>query len=192
MRYFIFSMLFIAVLTSCQQGSYIALRDAEKGMFLDRSRKVSVNTFFDRRMESELESQLSKDWHIVNEDLDFVYFGQLMKQNNFVMINPFYRVDKHKLTEVFPGFRNIEGKHIKAKVFQTYIKPIIEDEIMRQCPQSFNVQFSKRQYRLTKDGITANIKLLGRCYERRILRASVEVLFDPENLDEIMAETQIK
>lgn len=192
MRYFLFFILFILIFSSCQQGSYIALRDAEKGMFLDRSRKVSVNTFFDRRMESELESQLSKDWHIVNEDLDYVYFGQLMKQNNFVMINPFYRVDKHKLIELFPGFRNIEGKHIKAKVFQTYVKPIIEDEIMSQCPQSFNVQFSKRQYRLTKDGIQANINLQGKCYEKRILRANLNLLFNPENLDEIIAETHIK
>lgn len=192
MKYFIIPILFLIVLSSCQQGSYIALRDAEKGMFLDRSRKVSVNTFFDRRMESELESQLSKDWHIVNEDLNYVYFGQLMKKNNFIMINPFYRVDKEKLNNLFPGFRDIEGKHIKAKVFQTYVKPIIEDEIMNQCPQSFNVQFSKRQYSLTKEGIQASISLQGRCYEKRILRADLKVLFDPENLEVLSTETRIR
>lgn len=189
MKYLIVPILLL-VFASCEQRAYIALKDAERGMFLDRSQKVTVNTFFDRRMESELESQLSKDWYIVNEDLDFVYFGQLMKKNNYTMINPFYRVRKDKLDTLFPGYRNIEGKHIKAKVFQTFVKPIIEEQIMSQCPQSFNVQFSKRQYKLTREGISADIKLQGKCYEKRILRADMNILLNPNNL-EVIEETII-
>lgn len=192
MKYFIIPFMLLMLFTSCQQGAYIALKDAEKGMFLDRSKRVSVKTFFDRRMESELESQLSKDWHIVNEDMDFVYFGQLMSKNGYTMINPFYRVYKNKLDTLFPGFREIEGKHIKAKVFQSYIKPIIEETIMINCPQSFNVQFSKRQYKLTKEGIVADIKLKGKCYEKNVVRADLHIILDPENLDELYAETRIK
>ena len=106
------------------------------------------------------------------------------------MINPFYRVRKDKLDTLFPGYRNIEGKHIKAKVFQTFVKPIIEEQIMSQCPQSFNVQFSKRQYKLTREGISADIKLQGKCYEKRILRADMNILLNPNNL-EVIEETII-
>lgn len=192
MRYFLIPILLLLIVTSCNQGGYIALKDAERGMFLDRSRKVSTNTFFDRRMESELESQLSKDWYIVNEDLEYVYFGQLMKQNGFTMINPFYRVDRVKLDSLFPGYRSIEGKHIKAKVFQSFIKPVIEEHVMNKCPQSFNIQFSKRQYKLTKDGIAADVKLQGKCYEKRVMRADINVLLDPESLEVLEEKTSIK
>lgn len=184
--------MLLMLLTSCDRGGYIALKDAERGMFLDRSQRVSVNTFFDRRMESELESQLSKDWYIVNEDLDNVYFGRLMKKNGFTMIKPFYRVDREKLSQKFPGYRSLEGKHIKAQVFQSFIKPIIEKHVMSICPQSYNVQFSKRQYKLTNDGIEASIKMQGKCYENNIMRADIVVLLNPENLEVLVEEINIR
>ncbi|MDO5656649.1 MAG: hypothetical protein Q4G27_10985 [Flavobacteriaceae bacterium] len=182
----------ILLLTSCQNTSYIALHDAEKGMFLDRARRVSVNTFFDRRMQSELESQLSKDWYIVNEDEDFVYFGQLMKKSSFTMINPFYKVRRAQLDSIFPGYRSIEGKHIKAKVFQSYVKPVIEERLLVNCPQSYNIQYAKRSYKLTNEGILAQVNFTGKCYEQKIFKANLHVLLNPENLEVINAETNLK
>lgn len=143
-------------------------------------------------MESELESRMSKDWYIVNEDLDYVYFGQLMKKNGYTMINPFYKVDKVKLDTLFPGYRSIEGKHIKAKVFQSYIKPILEERLMSLCPQSFNVQYGKRAYKLTKEGIESDIVFTGKCYENKIFKADLHVLLNSENLEIIDAETNLK
>lgn len=191
MKKIIYVFLVGFVLTSCSTKSYIALKDAEKGMFLDRSRKVSVQTFFDRRLESELESQLSKDWYIVNEDMEYVYFGQLMKKNGFTMINPFLKVNKEKLASVFPGYRSIEGKHIKAKVFQSFVKPILEERLMNMCPQSFNVQYSKREYKLTSSGIEANVDFTGRCYENKVFKAALHVLLNPENLEVIDADSNL-
>ena len=185
-------LLFMLILASCSQGSYIALHDAERGMFLDRANKVSVSTFFDRRMESELESQLSKDWHIVNEDAEYVYFGQLMKKNGFTTINPFYKVNKDNLINEFPGFRSIEGKHIKAKVFQSYIKPLIEERLIQLCPSSYNVQYAKRNYKLTSEGIQSDISFIGKCYEDKIFKADLHVLLNSENLEVINADTNLK
>ena len=192
MRNFLAIFAVIMLLTSCHHTSYIALQDAEKGMFLDRASRVSVNTFFDRRMESELESQLSKDWHIVNEDENFVYFGQLMKKNSFTMINPFYKVNRVDLDTIFPGYRSIEGKHIKAKVFQSFVKPVLEERLLSHCPQSYNVQYAKRSYKLTEAGIASNVVFTGKCYEKKIFKADLHVLLDSENLEVINAETNLK
>ena len=191
-KYFIALQIILLTLTSCQHTSYIALKDAEKGMFIDRARKVSVKTFFDRRMESELESQLSKDWYIVNEDVNFVYFGQLMKKNGFTMINPFYKVNRQDLDTIFPGYRSIEGKHIKAKVFQSFVKPVIEERLLTICPQSYVVQYAKRDYKLTDEGIKANVIFTGKCYEEKIFKADLHVLLNSENLEVINAETNLK
>lgn len=182
----------LLILTSCGHKGYIALQDAEKGMFLDRASTTSVSTFFDRRLENELESQLSKDWHIVNEDSEYIYYGQVMKKNGFTMINPFYKVKKEVLIEKFPGFRSIEGRHIKAKVFQNFIKPVIKEQLINVCPQSFNVQYAKRQYTLTDQGIKSDISFTGRCYENKILKANLHVLLNPENLEVINADTDLK
>lgn len=193
MRYLTLTLLGILLLnSSCSSPSYIALKDAERGMFLDRSQKVSVQRFFDYRLESELESQLSKDWYIVNEDIEYVYFGQLMKKNGFTMINPFYKVAKEKLDTLFPGYRSIEGKHIKAKVFQSYVKPVIEESLIPLCPQSYNIQYSKRQYKLTDKGIEADVYFTGKCYENKVFKAALHVLLNPENLEVIDAETNLK
>ncbi|MGI9527860.1 MAG: hypothetical protein ACR2MS_12200 [Weeksellaceae bacterium] len=192
MRIFAIFLIFILTLTSCNKGGYIALQDAERGMFLDRAQTKSTKTFFDRRMESELEASYKKDWYIVNEDLEYIYFGLLVKQNNFTIINPFYKVKRDRLTEKFPGFRSIEGKHIKAKVFQTFVKPILDERLLTICPQSYNVQYGKRQYRLTDEGITADVDFTGRCYENKIFNAKVKVLLDATNMDVIESEVNYK
>ena len=171
---------------------YITLQDAEQGLFLDRSRKVSVQTFFNRRMDSELKSRVNKDWFIVNEDMDYVYFGQLEKRNNIPMVNPFYRVDKAELDSIFPGYRSIEGKHIKAKVFQSFVKPILEQRLMSLCPQSYNVDYKRKDYSLTDKGIETDVKFIGRCYEDKIFSAEVNGILDPENLEIIDQKTKIK
>lgn len=192
MKQIVTLIISIVLFSSCSNKGYIALQDAEKGMFLDRASISSVSTFFDRRLENELESQLSKDWHIVNEDSDYIYFGQLMKKNGFTMINPFYKVKKEELLKKFPGFRSIEGRHIKAKVFQNFIKPVIKEHLIDVCPQSFNVQYSKRQYSLTENGIKADVSFVGKCYEDKIIKANLHVLLNPENLEVIEADTDLK
>lgn len=179
-------------LASCNRYSYIALRDAERGMFLDRASSVSVTTFFDRRMESELNSNFKKDWFIVNEDMNYVYFGQVSTRNGFTMVNPFYKVNKERLESVFPGYRSIEGKHIKAKVFQSFISPVLKEKLSNLCPQSYSVQYSKRSYKLIPEGIASEISFVGKCYEDRIFRADVHVLLDAKNLDVINSDTQLK
>lgn len=163
--------------------NYIALQDAEQGLFLDRSKKVSVNTFFNRRMESELKSRIDRNWYIVNEDLDHVYFGQMKKENNITMINPFYRVDKASLDSIFPGYRSIEGKFIKAKIFQSFVKPIIEERLNTLCPQSQQIDYKKRDYKLTKNGIESEVKFVGKCYEKRIFTAEIKATLNPKNLE---------
>ena len=176
---------------SCS-SNYIALQDAEKGLFLDRSKKVSTQTFFNRRMDSELKSRINKDWFIVNEDLDYVYFGQLEKRNNIPMVNPFYRTDKAELDSIFPGYRSIEGKHIKAKVFQSLVKPILEERLMTLCPQSYQIDYKKKSYDLTKEGIETSVKFIGRCYEDKIFTAEVNAILNPKNLEIIKQEINIK
>ena len=192
MRYLavLFSCVFFTL--SCSQGSYIALHDAEQGMFLNRAKRTSVNTFFDRRMESELESRMSKDWYIVNEDSAYVYYGQLMKKNGYTMINPFFKVNGDKLDTLFPGYRSIEGKHIKAKVFQSFVKPVLEERLMTTCPQSYNVQYAKREYRLTDKGIESQVVFTGKCYENKMFKADLHVLLDSDNLEVLDAETNLK
>lgn len=192
MRNIICILVILISLSSCHRGGYIALQDAERGMFLDRAKTKSVDTFFDRRMESELENSYKRDWYIVNEDLEYIYFGLLIKQNGFTIIKPFYKVNRDKLTQKFPGFRSIEGKHIKAKVFQTFVKPIIDERLLTICPQSYNIQYSKRQYNLTNDGIQAHVEFTGRCYENKIFNAQVKVLLDAMNMDIINSETNYK
>lgn len=192
MKYLTVLFSFIFITLSCSQGSYIALNDAEQGMFLDRAQRTSVNTFFDRRMESELESRMSKDWYIVNEDSAYVYYGQLMKKNGYTMINPFYKVSREKLDTLFPGYRSIEGKHIKAKVFQSFVKPVLEERLISNCPQSFNVQYAKREYRLTSQGIESQVVFTGKCYENKMFKADLHVLLDSENLEVLNAETNLK
>lgn len=179
-------------LTSCDRYSYIALRDAERGMFLERASTTSVKTFFDRRMESELNSNFKKDWIIVNEDMEYVYFGQISTRNGFTMVNPFYKVNKESLESVFPGYRSIEGKHIKAKVFQNFVKPVLKEKLSNLCPQSYKVQYSKRDYYLSNKGIVSNISFIGKCYEDRIFRADISLLLDSKNLDVINSDTQLK
>lgn len=188
------ALIFFALisLSSCDRYSYIALKDAERGMFLDRASTVSLNTFFDRRMESELNSNFKKDWIIVNEDMEFVYFGQISTRNGFAMVNPFYKVNKERLESVFPGYRSIEGKHIKAKVFQNFVKPVLKEKLSNLCPQSYKVKYSKRDYSLSKDGIVSNISFIGKCYEERIFRADIHLLLDSKNLDVISSDTQLK
>lgn len=180
---YIFLFIGIISLYSCNRGGYIALSDAEKGMFLDRASTKSVNTFFYRRMEGDLNSNNKKEWIIVNEDLDYIYFGLLVNQNGFNVVNPFYKVNREQLNKEFPGFRNIKGGHVKAKVFQTFIKPILDERLVSICPDSYNVDYSKKQYELTKDGIESVVEFTGRCYEDKIFKAKVNVLLDPSNID---------
>ncbi|MXV37848.1 hypothetical protein GO491_04015 [Flavobacteriaceae bacterium Ap0902] len=192
MRYITITLIALITLTSCNKGGYIALRDAERGMFLDRANKVSINTFFDRRMESELESNYRHDWQIVNEDLEYIYFGTFVEKNGFTIVSPFYKVDREKLTERFPGFRSIEGKHIKAKVFQSFVKPIIDSRLLTLCPQSYNVQYGKRSYKLTDQGIESSIDFTGRCYEDKIFTAKVNILLDPSNIEVLDSDTNYR
>lgn len=172
--------------------NYIALQDAEQGMFLERSQKASVQTFFNRRMESELKGRMNKNWYIVNEDMDNVYFGQIQKDNNIAMVNPFYRVNKTDLDSIFPGYRSIEGKHIKAKMFQSFVKPILDERLNSLCPQSQQIDYKKRDYKLTKNGIESEIKFVGKCYEKRIFTAEVKATLSPENLETITEDIKIK
>ncbi|MBV7439933.1 hypothetical protein KRX57_00705 [Weeksellaceae bacterium TAE3-ERU29] len=176
---------------SCS-SNYIALQDAEKGLFLDRSKKVSTQTFFNRRMDGELKSHINRNWFIVNEDLDYVYFGQLEKRNNIPMVSPFYKTEKAKLDSIFPGYRSIEGKHIKAKVFQSLVKPVLEERLMTLCPQSYQVDYKKRDYSLTKEGIETTVKFIGRCYEDRIFFAEVTATLNPQNLEIIDKNIKIR
>ncbi|MDO5510328.1 MAG: hypothetical protein Q4F57_06505 [Weeksellaceae bacterium] len=186
------SFLVLALaLSSCHKQAYIALADAENGMHLDRAKRVSVNNFFLYRMESELRSDITKNWHIVNEDANFVYFGQLSDINGFTMINPFYKTPKPALESLFPAWRSIEGKHVKAKVFQTHVKEILDEKLIPQCPQSYQVQYSKRQYTLNKDGIRARVNLKGKCYEKRQMSAKLNLLMDAETLETKSVSTNI-
>lgn len=173
-------------------NNYIALQDAEKGLFLERSTEVSAHTFFNRRMESELKSNINKNWFIVNEDSEYVYFGALEKRNGVSMVAPFYKTSKQKLDTLFPGYRSIEGKHVKAKVFQSFIKPILEEYLTSICPESQQVDYTTRDYDLTKKGIEATVKLKGRCYETKIFTAQINVILDPANLETIEQTIKIK
>ncbi|MRI62819.1 hypothetical protein EDM00_02225 [Ornithobacterium rhinotracheale] len=194
MNHIIKTFLFFGLIFSLYNctPNYIALQDAEQGLFLDRSKKVSVQTFFNRRMDSELKSRISKNWYIVNEDLDNVYFGQLQKNNEVSFVNPFYRVSKTSLDSIFPGYRSIEGKHIKAKMFQNFVKPIIDERLNTLCPQSQQIDYKKRDYKLTKNGIESEIKFVGKCYEKRIFTAEVKATLSPKNLETITEDIKIK
>ncbi|QAR31388.1 hypothetical protein EQP59_08555 [Ornithobacterium rhinotracheale] len=172
--------------------NYIALQDAEQGLFLERSQKVSPQTFFNRRMESELKSRLDRNWYIVNEDMDNVYFGQLEKRNTISFVNPFYRVNKAELDSLFPAYRSIEGKHIKAKMFQSFVKPILDERLNSLCPQSQQIDYKKRDYKLTKNGIESEVKFVGKCYEKRIFTAEIKATLNPKNLEIISEDIKIK
>lgn len=191
MKFFLPVILLAVMLSSCHKQAYIALADAENGMHLNRAKRVSTKNFFLYRMESELRSDITKNWHIVNEDANFVYFGQLSDINGFTMINPFYKTPKPALENDFPAWRSIEGKHVKAKVFQTHVREILEENLIPQCPQSYQVQYSKRKYSLTKDGIRAQVNFRGKCYEKRQMSARVDLLMDADNLETKSLKTNI-
>lgn len=167
------------------------MKDAEKGMFLNRSKKTSINNFFDRRMESGL-NKTSPKWYIVNEDLENVYFGKLQRKGSFVAVNPFYRVKKEKLDSLFPGYREIDGKYVKARVFQAYVKPIVKERLLPICPDSYKIEYSNRTYKLTKSGIESDIKFVGKCYERKEFSAKIKLTLDPQNLDILQENINIK
>lgn len=190
MRNFIILTLFFLSLTSCTNNAYVALNDVESGMFLERASLSSVNSYFNYRMMNN--AKKSKDWVTVNEDTDFIYYGQIVKNGNFVLVKPFYKVNRTELLQKFPGYHTLTGKQIKAKVYQTYVKPVLEQHLINICPQSYQVAYGKREYRLTSEGIAAKIAFTGKCYETKMIKANINVLLNPENLDEINQDINIK
>lgn len=177
-------------LNSCQKNSFVALRDVERGLFLERASSVSTSTFFNRRMDNQ---NSHNDWIIVNQDLENVYFGRLIhEQNNYVMVKPFYKTNKEKLEKKFPGFVAIDGNSVKTKVFNEYIKSLITERLLPICPQSYSVDYPKRNIDLTKNGIVSDIKLYGKCYEDKIFSAKLKILLSPEDLKVLNEEIIIK
>ncbi|MCT7904089.1 Uncharacterised protein [Candidatus Ornithobacterium hominis] len=188
---FILFIISLSQFQSCQSKAYAALHDVERGLFLDRAYSVSNSTFFQRRLESDVESARN-NWVIVNQDTENVYFGKISHNKNYLMVAPFYKTDKSALEDIFPGYASIDGKTIKAKVFEDFIKPTIKERLVPICPQSYSVEYSRKKYLLTKNGIESDIVFTGRCYEDKLFNANIRITMSAKDLEVIEKEITVK
>ncbi len=193
-------VVFISFLTllfvSCGTGnSYVNYNDAKNGNELSRAKEVSVNDFFKHRMESEIKSIPGKDWMILNEQNGFVYFGKFKVQNksiDYQTIEPFYKVNKAHLEKKFPSYENTTGKHVKGKFFHQFIKPLLKEEVYPVCGESYTIDYSKKDYKLTDKGIETDVEFTAKCYKKKLFDAKIQATLSAKSLAVLNENINIK
>ncbi len=196
MKKLILIALGLIFITSCgSRSTYVNYNDAKSGKELARAKEVSVNDFFKYRMESDLNSTPGKDYMILNDHNGYIYFGKFKVENKSVdptIIEPFYKVNKSDLEKEFPSYANTTGKHIKGKFFHQFIKPILKEEVYPECGESYKIDYSKKNYKLTSKGIETNVEFTAKCYKKKVLEAEIKATLSAENLTVLDEDINIK
>ncbi len=196
MKKLIFISILSLMLFSCgSRATYINYNDAKNGVELSRAKEVTVNEFFKLRMDSEVKSIPGKDYMILNDKDGFIYFGKFKIQNkaiDYQTIEPFYKVRKSALEKKFPSYENTTGKHVKGKFFHHFIKPLLNEEIYPVCGESYTIDYSKKNYKLTDKGIETDVEFTAKCYKKKMFDADIQATLSAKNLNVLKENVNIK
>ena len=116
------SVCILGMISSCSsyKKSIGVTSHVSKDSVAEKSVETDYKDFFQRRMSNDEISKLKGSrCEILKEDGDYVYFGYPIDS---VVMNPL-KVRKDSLAGIFPKFAEIEGFHVKRKIYEQIIKP---------------------------------------------------------------------
>ena len=91
-----------------------------KDSVVEKSEETDYKDFFQRRMNNdEINKLKGSRCEVLKEDIDYIYFGYPIDS---VVMNPL-KVRKESLAGIFPKFAEIEGFHVKQKIYEQIIEP---------------------------------------------------------------------
>ncbi len=201
-KYLLFS-LFIISLSSCgvvnniplisnsnskptENVNYVYLEDVKQGVGLERAKSTTDKKYFEYIMENELGNPNNKPiYETVLETSDQVYFGVIKPtaDGSKLIVDPFLSAPIPMIRQFFPGFQDIDGANVKAKVYYSSFSDDIESKVKPNCPNSFSFNYPKYEITLTDKGIRVDAKMTGKCYEKIIYEKQISEIYDAANLD---------
>ncbi len=174
--------------------NYIYLEDIKLGKELDRAHNTSDAKYFDYIMSNEVGNPKGKPvYETVLSTTDKVYYGVLRTApNGKIIVDPFYSAPIDNINIYFPGFEDIDGAHVRAKVFYSFFDKEITMRVKPVCETSYTYNYKDYDIELTDKGIRVDVIFQGKCYENVIFGMELSTVLDPLTLDVIQYYYEIR
>ncbi len=210
-QYLLYGLLITLTLHSCKvvnndslsktstapsnNSNYVYLNDVRMGKELDRARMTSDAKYFDYLMSNELNRDNGKPvYETVLATSDKVFYGVLRKNpiNNQIIIDPFYAAPIENISLYFPGFEDIDGTNVKAKIFYSQLDKLVQTQLLPVCESSYSYNYKDLDIALTDKGIRVDAVFQGKCYEQVVFGIEFSTILDPQTLDVIQYYYELK
>jgi len=116
----IISVILIVMIFGCNK--YLYVDDILQGKNLEKAQEISVNDFFNKRMQNKIRKINVGNWDVLFQNDDFVYIGKPRLKNIFSekrIIDTLFKVYNNHLISQLPQYKSIEGYIIRQKIYSS-------------------------------------------------------------------------
>jgi len=104
-------------LFSCGEKKIFIDQIAEKKQWLNKSSLRSAEEFLEKRMQNKIKKVLGRQWQIVFQDEQHVYWGYTLVSSNRLFVRELFHTDKKTIQKLMPSFEKIDGSSLYLNVF---------------------------------------------------------------------------
>lgn len=101
------------------QCSGLKVKDIKEGKYLQQAIEISVEDFFQKRMQNSIKKIIGHNWDILLETKDYVYIGYTKGSSyDDLYVEKLYKTLKNPLLEKFPSYSRYQGYQIKNVAYR--------------------------------------------------------------------------